>query len=153
MLAAVPLLGQTSGDIAPIFDLESLEGHRASLSDYGGHPVLLNVWATWCEPCRDEIPLIISAHREHQPNGLVVLAINLTDQEASTKHVRKFVTEFGMPFPVLLDKKGKARKLYALRGVPTSVFVGTDGVIRAVNPGPIDQAALRERLSEILPSP
>ena len=153
VFAASPLLGQRPGDTAPAFTLKTLDGSPASLSDYAGHPVLINFWASWCSPCRDEMPLIIAAYQGHQQAGLVVLAIDLTDQEGSTKDIRKFQTEFQMPFPVLLDEKGKARKLYALRGVPTSIFVGADGVVRAVNPGPISEAALQQHLSEILPAP
>jgi len=150
--AAVPLFAQTPGKTAPGFTLKTLDGNPASLSDYAGHPVLINFWASWCKPCRGEMPLIIAAFQAHQQEGLAVLAINLTDQEGSTKDIRKFGAEFQMPFPVLLDEKGKARKLYALRGVPTSVFVGADSVVHGVNPGPIDQAALQQHLSEILPS-
>jgi len=153
VLVATQLLAQIPGDIAPAFTLKTLDGSPASLSDYAGHPVLINFWASWCKPCRGEMPLIIAAYREHQLAGLAVLAIDLTDQEWSTKDIRKFQTEFQMPFPVLLDARGKARKLYALRGVPTSVFVGADGVVRVVNPGPISEAALQQHLSEILPAP
>lgn len=153
VLAAGPLRAQSPGDTAPAFRLETLEDTPANLSDYAGHPVLINFWASWCKPCRGEMPLIITAYRTHQHAGLTVLAIDLTDQEGSTKDIRKFQAEFQMPFPVLLDKKGKARKLYRLRGVPTSVFVGSDGVIRSVNPGPISEATLQQRLSEILPAP
>jgi hypothetical protein len=81
------------------------------------------------------------------------LAINLTDQERSTKDIRKFVAEFQMPFPVLLDEKGKARKHYSLRGVPTTVLVGSDGVVRRVNQGPITQAWLQQHLPEVLTPP
>jgi peroxiredoxin len=153
MLAAASLLAQTPGDTAPAFTLKTLDGTPASLTDYAGHPVLINFWASWCKPCRGEMPLIIAAYQAHQQAGLAVLAIDLTDQEGSTKDIRKFQTEFQMPFPVLLDEKGKARKLYALRGVPTSVFVGADGVVRGVNPGPISEAALQQQLSKILPAP
>ena len=153
LFAAAQLMAQRPGDTAPAFSLETLDGSTASLSDYAGHPVLINFWASWCKPCRGEMPLLIAAYQAHQQAGLVVLAIDLTDQEASKKEVQKFQTEFGMPFPVLLDKKGKARKLYALRGVPTSVFVGADGVVRGVNPGPISEATLQQHLSEILPAP
>lgn len=153
VFAAVPLLAQTPGDTAPAFTLKTLDGSPASLSDYAGHPVLINFWASWCKPCRGEMPLIIAAYQAHQQAGLAVLAINLTDQEGSTKDIKKFATEFQMPFPVLLDEKGKARKIYALRGIPTSVFVGADGVVRAVNPGPITEATLEQQLSEILPAP
>jgi hypothetical protein len=99
------------------------------------------------------MPLLVSAHRAHQQAGLAVLAINLSDQEGSTKDIRTFQAEFQMPFPVLLDNKGKARKLYRLRGVPTSIFVGSDGVVRSVHPGPITEAVMQQRLAEILPPP
>jgi cytochrome c biogenesis protein CcmG, thiol:disulfide interchange protein DsbE len=153
LFLAVPLFGQTPGNIAPAFTLKTLEGTPASLSDYAGRPVLINFWASWCRPCRSEMPSIIAAYRANQQAGLAVLAIDLTDQEGSTKDIRKFQTEFQMPFPVLLDARGKARKLYALRGVPTSVFIGADGVVRVVNPGPLSEAALQQHLSEILPAP
>ncbi len=148
-----PLRAQSPGDTAPAFSLKTLDGGPASLSDYAGHPVLINFWASWCTPCRSEMPLIIAAYQAHQQAGLAVLAIDLNDQERSNKDVQKFQAEFQMPFPVLLDNKGKARKLYRLRGVPTSVFVGADGVVRSVNPGPISEEVLRERLKEILPAP
>jgi thiol-disulfide isomerase/thioredoxin len=141
---------QTLGDTAPPFTLKTLAGSSASLSDYIGHPVLLNFWATWCPPCRDEMPMLVEAYAANQPAGLVVLTINLTDQETSKKDVQKFVTEFHMPFPVLLDERGKVRQRYRLRGVPTSVFIGPDGVVQAVNPGPITAAAFRLHLAAML---
>jgi len=153
VLAAAALRAQSPGDTAPAFTLKTLDGETASLSNYAGRPVLINFWASWCKPCRSEMPFIIAAYRTHQQAGLAVLAIDLTDQEGSNKDIRKFQGEFQMPFPVLLDEKGKARKLYRLRGVPTSVFVGSDGMIRSVNPGPISEAVLRDRLQEILPAP
>ena len=145
--------GQTPGSAAPPFTLKKLDGAPASLSDYAGHPVLINFWATWCRPCRDEMPLIIDAYRAHQPEGLAVLAVDLTQQEGSKKDVLKFVTEFQMSFPVLLDEKSKVSRSYALHGLPTSFFVGSDGIVRAVNPGPVSKAALQQHLSEILPQP
>jgi len=153
LFVALPLRAQTPGHAAPAFTLKTLDGVPASLSDYAGHPVLINFWASWCTPCRGEMPSIIAAYKAHLPAGLAVLAIDLTDQEGSAKDIRKFQAEYQMPFPVLLDEKGTTRKLYALRGVPTSVFVGADGVVRGVNPGPISEAALQKHLSEILPAP
>lgn len=150
-LAAATLRAQSPGDTAPPFSLKTLDGATASLSDYGGHPVLLNFWASWCKPCRSEMPIIITAYQAHRAAGLAVLAINLSDQERSIKDIRKFQAEFQMPFPVLLDNKGKARKVYQLRGVPTSVFIGSDGMLRSVHPGPISETVLEQRLSEILP--
>ena len=139
------------GSVAPAFTLETLAGSPASLSDYSGHPVLINFWASWCKPCRGEMPAIVAAYQAHKETGFEVLAINLTDQERM-KDVRKFAAEFQLPFPVLLDEKGRVRKLYAMVGVPTSVFIGSDGVIRLVNPGPITSETLERGLAEILPA-
>ena len=151
LTAAGPVSAQTLGSPAPDFTLKTLAGGTASLSDYTGHPVFLNFWASWCKPCRGEMSDIIAAYDAHSDQHLQVLAINLTDQERM-KDVRRFVDEFRMPFPVLLDQKGKARKSYALRGVPTSVFIDAQGVVRLVNPGPITSETIQRGLAEILPA-
>ena len=167
-LAAAPLSAQTPVDLhktaappleagnrpglgAPTFTLKTLAGPEVSLSDYKGHPVLINFWASWCKPCRGEMSDIVAAYQAHKDTGLEVLAINLTDQEGM-KAVRKFVAEFQMPFPVLLDEQGRVRRLYGLIGVPTSVFIGSDGVVRVVNPGPITKETLERGLAAILPA-
>ncbi len=148
--AAPPLRSQVIGDTAPAFTLKTLAAGPDSLSAYRGHPVLINFWATWCPPCREEMPRLVVAYHAHQSAGLIILAINLTDQETSRKDVQHFVAEFQMPFPVLLDEKGKVRRRYKLRGLPTSVFIGADGVVRAVTPGPTSEASLQQHLAEIL---
>jgi len=151
LTAAGPLLAQTLGSPAPPFTLKALTGGTASLSDYTGHPVFLNFWASWCKPCRGEMSDIIAAYDAHKDEHLQVLAINLTDQERMTD-ARKFVDELHMPFPVLLDEKGKVRKSYSLRGVPTSVFIDAQGIVRLVNPGPITSETIERGLAEILPA-
>jgi len=154
LTAAVPASAQSNrpGAPAPDFTLKTLTGGTVTLSDYKGHALLLNFWASWCTPCRGEMSDIIAAYNAHKDQGLQVLAINLTDQEHMSD-VRKFAVELQMPFPVLLDQQGKVRKSYALRGVPTSVFIDAEGVVRLVNPGPITSEAIQRGLAQIMPVP
>ena len=152
LTAAGPLSAQTLGSPAPDFTLKTLAGVRATLADYAGRPVFINFWASWCTPCRGEMSDIIAAYNLHRDQRLQVLAINLTDQEHMSD-VRRFVDEFQIPFPVLLDQSGKARKSYALHGVPTSVFIDAQGIVRLVNPGPITTATIQRGLAAILPTP
>jgi peroxiredoxin len=151
LTAAGPLSAQTLGLPAADFTLKTLAGGTARLSDYQGRPLFLNFWASWCTPCRGEMSDIIAAYHAHKGQELQVLAINLTDQERM-KDVRKFADEFQMPFPVLLDEEGEVRKRYALHGVPTSVFIDAQGIVRLVNPGPITNETIRRGLAAILPA-
>jgi len=150
--AVAVLSSQAPGFPAPDFALKTFAGDTVSLSGFMGHPVFLNFWASWCTPCRGEMRDIIAAYEAHRDQHLQVLAINLTDQERM-QDVRQFVNDFQMPFPVLLDEKGKVRKRYVLRGVPTSVFIDAQGVVRLVNPGPITSEAIQRGLAEILSDP
>jgi peroxiredoxin len=144
----VPQVGQP----APDFDLETLEGGRARLATYRGHPVLVNFWASWCKPCRDEMPKIALAYRTLHNAGFEVLAINLTDQERK-KDIRRFTDEFQLPFPVALDTRGKVRRRYGLISLPTTVFVDSGGIVRAVHPGPMTTGTLNRGLATILQAP
>ena len=151
VMATVRPSAQGLGAVAPDFSLKTLAGDTVTLSHLRGHPVFLNFWATWCKPCRGEMSDIIAAYDAHHTAGLEVVAINLTDQERM-KDVRTFVDDLRLPFPVLLDEKGKVRKTYRLRGVPTSVFIDTLGVVRLVNIGPITRENIQRGLAEILPA-
>jgi peroxiredoxin len=156
LVAVLPVGGQQPppepGQAAPDFSLETLTRNVVRLSDYRGHPVLINFWASWCEPCREEMPALVAAFDEHRGHGFEILAVNLRDQERE-KEVRAFVTEFRLPFPVLLDKRGKVRKRYDLIAVPTTVFVDSAGVVRVVHPGPLTAEALAGGLGSILSTP
>ena len=140
------------GSPPPDFKLKTLADTLVALSTLKGRPVVINFWASWCPPCRQEMPLLIAAYREHREQGLEVLAVNLTDQEYA-RDIRGFVAEFAMPFPVVLDEKGKVRDKYGLIALPTTVFVGPDGTVRVVHSGPINAAILARHLSAILSPP
>jgi cytochrome c biogenesis protein CcmG/thiol:disulfide interchange protein DsbE len=127
----VPLRPQ-KGFRAPDLTLLNLEGQEVSLSDFRGQLVLVNFWATWCPPCRQELPAIQAQYES--TDDLVVLGVNFQEK---ADEVRPFVTEAGLTFPVLLDETGRAALIYRVRGLPTSFMVDADGLIAAVHVGPM----------------
>ncbi len=122
------------GARAPNFTIQNVDGKAVSLSDYRGKTVLLNFWATWCLPCRSEMPAIESTIRSH-PN-VVVLAV---DVQEGVVPVNDYSRRLGLSFKPLLDSSGEVTSLYHVDVLPTSFFIGPDGMIRAMNVGPMDQ--------------
>ncbi|WP_455235469.1 TlpA disulfide reductase family protein [Thiogranum longum] len=110
---------------APAFELENVDGGRIGLQDYRGSLVLLNFWATFCKPCRDEMPAMQALSKEFSDRGLVVLAI--AADRGNKKAVEVFVREHGIDFPVPLDPDGLVRKQYEIDALPTSYLIGRDG--------------------------
>ena len=138
------------GFLAPDFTLPTLDGETVALADLRGRAVVVNVWASWCAPCRAEMPAMQRVYEEYKDQGLVVLAVNSTVQD-QIPSVRSFVAEFGLTFPILLDAEGVATRLYEVRALPSSFFIGRDGVIReVVIGGPMSEALLRTRVESIL---
>ena len=120
------------------FALPTLEGKTVRLADFRGKVVFLNFWATWCPACREEMPSMERLHREFKDRGLVVLAVDL---EESGDAVAKFMKEFGLTFPALLDRDGRVRDSYAVRFIPTTYLVGKDGELLGRVIGPKDWAS------------
>jgi peroxiredoxin len=139
--------GVSQGSYALDFTLETLDGSEASLSDYGGSVVLVNFWATWCPPCRDEIPHFEEAYRAHKDEGFVVLGVNYQESAAE---VERFVERLGVTYPILLDESGMVAKEYRAVGLPTSVFVDRDGVIQVRHSGYLSEGQLEQYLSKLL---
>ncbi|MFN3742515.1 MAG: TlpA disulfide reductase family protein [Anaerolineales bacterium] len=134
------------GFLAPDFTLETLEGQSIRLNDLRGRVVVLNFWATWCPPCRAEMPTLEKISREYQGQEVVILGINSTIQD-DMNAIPGFVTQRGITFPILLDKSGKATRLYEIRALPTTFFIGPDGIIRFVTiGGPISEVTLRAQV-------
>jgi len=121
--------GLSVGDRAPDFTAEALDGQTVSLSDFRGRPVLLNFWATWCTPCRREMPDFQTVYRAYGPEGFAVLAVNNME---SRSQVQSFADELSLTFPILLDTSGDLNfKLFggAIAGYPTSLLLDAEGVI------------------------
>ena len=100
-----------------------------TLQDYAGEVVLLNIWATWCAPCREEMPSIERLHRAFGPRGLKVLAVSI-DGKGDEQAIRSFVREFGLTFEILHDPEGDIQRIYRTTGVPETFVIARDGVIR-----------------------
>ncbi|MDD2921296.1 MAG: TlpA disulfide reductase family protein [Anaerolineales bacterium] len=139
-----------TGFTAPDFMLQSIDGKTYALSEFKGSAVLVNLWATWCPPCRAEMPAIEKMYREYQDQGFVVLAVNMTYQDDSAA-VLPFAQEYNLTFPILLDEKSVVGSAYQLRSLPTSYFINRAGVIsEVVVGGPMAEALLRTRIEQIL---
>jgi cytochrome c biogenesis protein CcmG, thiol:disulfide interchange protein DsbE len=146
---AQPRAGVQVGMIAPAFTLRALDSQAVSLSSQRGNVVLLNLWASWCSPCRAEMPGINRIFTRYRDAGFVVLAVNATSQDDEV-NARSFVQSLGLTFPVLLDHNGSTGATYRLRSLPTSYFIGRDGVIREVVVGSMTEAMLEARVKRLL---
>ena len=140
------------GRAGPDFVLETPGGGTLRLSDFQGQPMVLNFWASWCPPCRQEMPELVAAYEEHQEAGLVMVGINLQEPDGA---VLAFAQEFGMRFPIAIDRDGEVADAWRLggpiEGIPTSYFIDETGVVRALYYGPMTEEILEERLAAILP--
>jgi len=114
------------GQPAPNFALLWEDGRGIDLAGLQGRPVILNFWATWCGPCRAEMPELVALHQANP--GLVVLEINTQETLAA---IRPFAEEFGMEMPVVVDEDGALRSLYDVRAMPTTLFIDAAGLIQA----------------------
>ncbi len=156
--SAAPEGGTTAGGIpapqagflAPDFSLTTLDGATVTLSELRGQVVLLNIWASWCPPCRAEMPAMQRVWEEYREQGLVVLAVNSTSQD-TVADAQAFVAKNGLTFPIPLDMSGEVTRLYRVSSLPTSFFIGADGVIReVVIGGPMAEALLLSRVEQII---
>jgi len=127
-----PSAGVRPGDKAPDFRLTKIGGGEVSLSDYRGKVVLLNFWATWCPPCREEMPLFKDVYKKYRDNGFEIIAVST---DASTDVVKDFISEYSIKFVVLHDREGKLSSLYGIQGLPTSFLIDREGIVVKVRLG------------------
>lgn len=126
--ASDPITGLEIGNIAPDFQLSTLAGEEVSLSDFLGQRVMINFWATWCPPCRAEMP---DMEEFYLYNDIIILAINLTETEPNVQQVQDFVNEFYLSFPILLDETLTVATAYEVKPIPTSYFIDSNGIIQS----------------------
>ena len=138
--------GVNLGNLASDFALETLDGTEVSLSDYRGKVVLINFWATWCPPCRAEIPDLEAAYQARQDEGFVVLGISV---EEPREAVAPFAQAIGMSYPVLLDRGGQVMKMFRAPGLPISLILDRDGVIKVRHVGILTREQLEDYLAEL----
>ena len=135
------------GRAAPDFILPSLDTETYRLSDLQGRPIIINLWATWCVPCRAEMPELVRTYNEHKDAGLAVLAVDVKESDAE---VQRFADEFGMTFPILMDRSGEVASAYRMTGLPQSYFIDRTGVIQEIAIGGMDRTILQQKLAAIL---
>ena len=135
---------------APDFNLQTLNGDTITLSELHGHPIIINLWASWCPPCRAEMPALESVYQDYQDQGIIILAVNATNQD-NIDEAKEFIKMHNLTFPILLDVNGEVSRLYQLRSLPTTYFVDGDGKIQEiVIGGPMAEALLRVRIEKLL---
>lgn len=138
------------GFAAPDFQLPLLGGGEVALADLRGNVVIVNLWASWCPPCRAEMPALQEVYEAYRDRGLEVLAVNTTYQDSEGAAAR-FVQEYGLRFPVPLDQTGDVSRSYLLRALPTTFFIDRDGVIRnVVIGGPMSKTTIQTTVEALL---
>jgi cytochrome c biogenesis protein CcmG/thiol:disulfide interchange protein DsbE len=135
---------------APDFKLDTLQGGSVQLSDLRGKPVLVSLWASWCPPCKAEMPAFEKVYRQYADQGFTILAVNASNQD-SLADVQAFVQTNHLTYPILMDSQGQVSQLYDLRSLPTSFFIDGDGMIQeVVVGGPLSEAGLQIRVEQLL---
>ena len=140
------------GQPAPDFVAQTVHGEPVTLLSYRGRTVVLNFWATWCVPCRHELPALQAAYEVYQEKGVVILAVS---QDAAEQHdmVRAYMTTQGLTFPALHDPQGSIAAQYNVMLLPSTIFINPAGTITATHIGPMTRMQIERHLATITASP
>lgn len=145
--------GLQPGDVPPDFELETLAGEKVKLSDYKGKKVILNFWATWCPPCKAEMPHMQKFYEEKaEEKNVEILAVNLTGAERGgnvREKVENFVDEYGLTFTIPLDLDAEIGKDYQAFTIPTTYLINTEGKIHQKIIGPMDEEIMENMADEM----
>ncbi|MED1864763.1 redoxin domain-containing protein [Fictibacillus nanhaiensis] len=139
--------GLKRGSTAPNFSLKTLDGKQVDLKDYRGKKIILNFWATWCPPCREEMPEMEKFYKDYKKQDVEILAVNLEYSETNTEKVSKFVQEYKLSFPIPLDEKNTIGKQYRAVSIPTSYFIDENGIVCNSHIGPMDYKFMKNEIN------
>jgi peroxiredoxin len=148
-LAASAFALSASAEQAPDFTLQSSTGDNVRLAEQRGQVVMLNFWASWCGPCRTEMPLLDEMSKRYSAAGFVLYGVNVEEDNTDAK---KLIKDLGVTFPILYDTESKASSLYNVDAMPTTVVIDKKGEIRYVNRGykPGDENKYRDQIRELI---
>ncbi len=147
-------VGVNVGELAPDFTLIDLEGNQVSLSDFRGKTVFVNFWTQWCPACRAEMPEIEAIYQEYKDKGVVMIGVDILISEIfkgyDENDVRQYVQQSGYSWTFVLDTTGEVTANYRVIKIPTSFFIDREGIIQAVNIGPMTKRAIENKLAETM---
>jgi peroxiredoxin len=143
--------GKLQGQLAPDFSLASLQGPTLKLSDYRGKAVLLNFWATWCEPCKIEMPWFVDLQKKYGPQGLQVLGVAMDD--TSPKEIAEFAQKMGVNYPIVIGKEAVGDQYGGIPYLPSTFYVGRDGKIIDRVFGLVSRSEIEQNIQKALESP
>ncbi|MGB9640141.1 MAG: peroxiredoxin family protein [Anaerolineales bacterium] len=135
---------------APDFSLQSIQGDFFRLNDLRGKVIILNFWASWCPPCRYEMPTFQKIFNQYRNQNVVLLTINVTAQD-SMSSLETFINKYNLTFPILLDKDGKVSRAYQIQSLPSTFIIDTNGIIQdIIYGGPVSETLLQIRINQAL---
>lgn len=149
IMALLLITGFAHADPAPDFTLKNSAGENVRLAEQRGQVVMLNFWASWCGPCRKEMPLLDDMHKRYGKAGFVLYGVNV---EHDVTDAKKLLADLGTSFPILWDGESKVSKLYQVSAMPTTVMIDKNGVVRYVNRGykDGDENKYRDQIRELI---
>ncbi|MFS0557520.1 peroxiredoxin family protein [Brevibacillus sp. 179-C9.3 HS] len=142
-------VGINQGNLAPDFELQTLAGESVKLSDFRGKKVIVNMWATWCPPCRAEMPDMQKFYEKYKEENVTILAVNMTTSEKNVESIPTFLDEFGITFPVVLDEQNEVAEIYQVVALPSSYIIDANGVIQQKVIGPMNYEMMENMVSQM----